>query len=515
MRIESVGIRNFRGYEKETKIYFSDLTVLVGKNDIGKSTILEALDIFLNDGNNIAKIDKSDINANMLKSGDDVTEISVCFSDLPRSIVLDSTVTTTLSDEYMLNHNGCLEVIKRYRNGGKASVFICAEHPTNSNCSDLLLKKNSELKKIISDNNIECSNLRVNAIMRKSIWKHYEDQLNIQNVEIDASKEDAKRIWDKISLLMPTYSLFQSDRKNDDSDNEIQDPLKEAVKQIVNSNSLQRILLSVSAEVENKLKEVANRTLNKLREMDPSVADSLNPSIPTADKLKWADVFKSVSISGDDNIPINKRGSGVKRLILLNFFRAEAERKMEESDSTVVVYAIEEPETSQHPNSQRLLINALKELSAAKNTQVILTTHSPIIVKELDFCNLRIIYDDGSKKNVLPIEPAVLQYPSLNEVNYIAYDEATEEYHNELYGFLELRGWYCNYKDGRPKRKYKRINKDGSTKIQELDLTEYIRHQIHHPENKENKHFTNEELRRSIDDMREYIRRHIEEEPGS
>ncbi len=64
-----------------------------------------------------------------------------------------------------------------------------------------------------------------------------------------------------------------------------------------------------------------------IREMNPEIANSLNPIIPPSEILKWADVFKNVSITGDENIPINKRGSGVKRLILLNFFRAEAERR--------------------------------------------------------------------------------------------------------------------------------------------------------------------------------------------
>ncbi|MEY8403925.1 AAA family ATPase [Oscillospiraceae bacterium 44-34] len=47
-----------------------------------------------------------------------------------------------------------------------------------------------------------------------------------------------------------------------------------------------------------------------------------------------ADVFKSVSITSDENIPINKRGSGSKRLILLNFFRAEVERRQGEVNAT-------------------------------------------------------------------------------------------------------------------------------------------------------------------------------------
>lgn len=45
-----------------------------------------------------------------------------------------------------------------------------------------------------------------------------------------------------------------------------------------------------------------------------------------------------------------------------------------------------------------------------------------------------------------------------------------------------------------------------------LDLTEYVRHQIHHPENHNNTHFTQEELKQSIDDMRTYIRNRAETE---
>ena len=61
MRITSLTLRNFRRYRNETTITFDDLTVLVGKNDVGKSTILEALDIFFNDGTGCIKIDKDDV----------------------------------------------------------------------------------------------------------------------------------------------------------------------------------------------------------------------------------------------------------------------------------------------------------------------------------------------------------------------------------------------------------------------------------------------------------------------
>ena len=511
MKIESVKIKNFRSYKEETVVHFDNLTVLVGRNDIGKSTILEALDIFFHDGNGIIKMDKTDVNIQSSREGDNEIVISICFSELPGSVIIDSTVQTTLADEYMLNADGLLEVVKRYKNGGRVSVSIRARHPANPDCRDLLLKKSADLRRIIADKGIACENQTINAVMRRAIWTHYADALDLQEMEIDVTKEDAKKVWDNLSAYMPVYSLFQSDRKNSDGDSEIQDPLKEAVKQIMNDEGLQQTLASVAEIVERKLKEVSNRTLEKLREMDPDVANSLNPVIPTADRLKWGDVFKAVSISGDENIPINKRGSGVKRLVLLNFFRAEAERRAGEGDSTGIIYAIEEPETSQHSNNQRVLVKALKELARAANTQILLTTHSPVIVKALDFKNLRLICGDGNGKYILSVEPAVLHYPSLNEVNYAAYGEATEEYHNELYGFLEFQQWLKDYKDGRPKRPYLYV-KDGKTKTWNLDTTDYVRHQIHHPENHSNPHFTQEELRQSIEDMRSYIRKRAEAE---
>ena len=156
--------------------------------------------------------------------------------------------------------------------------------------------------------------------MRKAIWNNYKNDLQLNEIEIDVAKEDAKRIWDKLVLLLPVYTLFQSDRKNTDSDSEVQDPLKEAVKEILSNGSLQEKLTEVAEEVRQKLQEVSDRTLAKLREMDEQLADSLKPVIPDVSLLKWPDVFKNVSIAGDSDIPINKRGSGVKRLIFTKLF---------------------------------------------------------------------------------------------------------------------------------------------------------------------------------------------------
>jgi AAA15 family ATPase/GTPase len=330
--------------------------------------------------------------------------------------------------------------------------------------------------------------------------------LELNEIEIDVTKGDTKSIWDKLQTYLPLYSLFQSDRKNSDGDNEVQDPLKEAVKQILNDAALKAKFDEIATEVKTKLQDVASRTLAKIREMNPEIASSLNPVIPATDSLKWTDVFKSVSIAGDENIPINKRGSGVKRLILLNFFRAEAERRKLAENIPSIIYAIEEPETSQHTDHQKKLIKAFLDLSNTPNTQVIITTHSATLVKELEFQHLRLVKSVSSIKTIEKVLPNSLPYPSLNEVNFLAFSEVTEEYHNELYGFIELEGEMTNYRNGKPTMPYNKLKKDGVTIINEnVVLTDYIRHQIHHPENTNNTRYTFQHLKDSVELMRNFI----------
>ena len=256
MRIHSVKLKNFRGYHEETQINFNDLTVIVGKNDIGKSTILEALDIFFNDGKGCIKPDNEDLNFDARSRGEDTFSISVEFSDLPKEIVIDSDAHTTLESEYLLNIDTRLEIKKIYSENGKLkATYIVAEHPSNENCSDLLTSKITDLRKILQIFNIECDNKATSNIIRKSIWTYFSKNLKLKTCDIPVDKEDAKKIWSGIYKILPTFVLFQSDRQNKDGDAEVQDPLKEATKRILKNEELQKELEDISEKVRAELKK--------------------------------------------------------------------------------------------------------------------------------------------------------------------------------------------------------------------------------------------------------------------
>ena len=91
MKLKQVRIQNFRCYEDIT-IEFDALTTIIGKNDIGKSTILEALEIFFN--NETVKIDSSDVN---IHSGENKTVTITCdFIDLPNNFYFRVKVSSTI-----------------------------------------------------------------------------------------------------------------------------------------------------------------------------------------------------------------------------------------------------------------------------------------------------------------------------------------------------------------------------------------------------------------------------------
>lgn len=382
MILRAVILENFRGYSQRTRIEIGDLTAFVGKNDAGKSTILEALDIFFNDG----KPERGD--ACVYGAGTNIV-IGCAFSNLPEEIILDETVPTSLDAEYLLNEKGELEILKTWDVSGKTpkeSILAVALHPTNADAADLLMLKNADLKSRVKKLAINdpAVNLNVNASMRLAIREACKP-LTLERKELPLDKEDAKRIWDHLKPQLPMYALFRSDRPSQDGDEEVQNPLKFAVTQAL--RELETDLKDIEEKVKKKAEDVARRTLEKLKEMDSHLAGELKPFFRT--DPKW-DVFK-FGLAGDNGIPINKRGSGVRRLILLNFFRAEAERHRAEKGALNVIYAIEEPETSQHPHNQRLLVQALKELTADGNTQVLVTSHTPSLAGLLPSESLRYV----------------------------------------------------------------------------------------------------------------------------
>lgn len=393
MKFKKLRLRNFRCYRDEISIDFENITVLIGKNDSGKSTIMDALDIFLNDKNP----DKDDA----CKHGEPKDLTIICeFEKIPTEVIIDDTNPTKLKEEFLINPAGRLEIHKNYsghtQNPKCTNISAYALHPVNDGLIDILQLKNADLKKRAKELDVDLQyvNIKANAPIRAAIRSKFPD-IKLKPILIPLNEENAKSVWDGLKNYIPAFALFKSDRASTDQDPEAQDPLNAAIKEAIKAK--EEDLRKISKYVEEEVKKIAKATVDKIREMDPNLASELNPEFKPQ---KWESLFKA-SITGDEGIPINKRGSGVKRLILLNFFRAKADQELKISGKNTIIYCIEEPETSQHPNNQRMLIAAFNELSI--NSQVVLSTHTPMLVRSLPDISLRYIQVSNDKKREILI----------------------------------------------------------------------------------------------------------------
>lgn len=404
MRIKKLILENFRGFYGRNEIEFDDFTVLIGKNDQGKSSMLEAIDIFINEGKGIAKIDSNDLNIKAKDEGKEEFIIGIVFRDLPNEIIIDATNKTTLKDEYLLNNNGDLEIYKIFKNGKlqDKETYIRAHHPVDDDfIKDLLKKKIKDLQDFVNKNKIQCEDNRVSAKLRKSIREYYKKKgkFNFDNIDIKVNEEGLKDIWSKLITYMPVYSLFHSDRTNTEQDSEIQDPLKTRIEAIFKREHIQKKLNDIANEIDKELKEVANNTIKKYQDITGK-HDSIIPNIPEVASLKWKDVYKNIGYNSGDGIPLNKRGSGIRRLMLVSSFLAELELKNQ--DNNHIIYAIEEPETSLHPDFQKILIDSLIKLSKNAKYQVFISTHSPALIRLFETSSIRYIEREGMGSKIYP-----------------------------------------------------------------------------------------------------------------
>lgn len=391
MKLILLKVKDFRAYEGENIVEIDKrFTSFIGKNDIGKSTFFDALNIFF--GN--SKPDLSDLCVNSL---DKSIELTCIFSDLPDVLEIDSGAETNLKDEYLLNENSYLEIKKVYKCTDKSintspEVYIVANYPDQSLVESLHKLNQKELKQLGESKGISVPDARMNHFWRKAIWQSIEGlTCEVTDLKIDEFETKAKKIYSKIEEKLPLFFVFKSDREMTDSDAEAKDPMQLAVAEA------QKMYESEIQEIQRKIQmlvdEVANLALKKLHEVDPQLAGKLNPVLKS--KPSWKFDYR---IEDDQGIALNKRGSGTRRLVLFNFFRAQAEKKSLESNKGIL-YAIEEPETSQHPDNQRLIMEALTGL-ADNDYQIMITTHSAELLREIKtkYLNgIRFIQSDSYK----------------------------------------------------------------------------------------------------------------------
>ena len=399
MKLDQVIIEGFRSYSARTDIKISQFTAFIGKNDVGKTSILAALDAFFND-----IIDSQDFT---IKNNNTVT-IGCVFSEIPEKISLHEKDNIIPEDDKILNSEGNLEIYKKWtlRNDRVylSSVYIRTYAPSKKEIRNLLQKSKEDLNEIIRDNGIMIKSKKTQEI-RRMIYKYFEKKDNVSK-DLDVSIHSLTggyRISPELRMLyralsrryFPLYTLFKAEQFREKEGTAISSALEISLK--LGLREFDEELSEIYSKVVERVSERTKHALDRIKKDYPNVPLNISPSYNLPD---WSKAFSLNELQSDDDVPLEKRGSGLRRIVMLVFFQEEAnrERRNRTSDEyqAPVIYAVEEPEISQHPSFQRDIVSALKDLSDSGD-QVIITTHAPDLMQLLSEDSIRFVYNASNR----------------------------------------------------------------------------------------------------------------------
>ncbi len=392
IKLEKISIAGFKGFSEKETIPLRNFNVIVGKNDAGKSTILKALDLFFNNRPFLPEY----LNNNT----EQFSQIDLYFSPNHTEIIIDEVGKTTFEQEGLINQDGLIKLSKIWdgKKSGKInpSYLIKRKHYKEL---DFFTLSEKQLIKLCKDNSLEAepglmTNPQTgeehnNAEKRERLKELYlENNFQFDYIEDKLPTSGTSRLKKTEQALkrcLPQYEYFLADSSLSESDASIQKYFKDMAFRVIKD------------EVDTE--ELETIVSQQLQEVLYSITTKINSVVPENEKVEakvgfdWSKLITTTFESDDDDgsMPLSSRGDGFRRITMMAYFEHLAE---EQSNHQNIIFAFEEPETFLHPSAQE---NLFEKLSAISNIgyQVVLTTHSPVLVSQTRLSDLLHIYKDG------------------------------------------------------------------------------------------------------------------------
>ncbi len=450
MQLYSLLIEGFRKHLK-TRVVFSDSTFLIGENNVGKSSVLFALDYLLGASSAIPL----DEFYTLEESGErkiavDKIVFTAEFRNIPkeanswrgfkgRLLRYDSEKKDTLDTGLKFIYR------KTYPKVGKVKIETL-ENPK-------VLKKEFENCKCIQD--FLDAGLSEEEFTDDIKKIDYDKKLTAkERVLFDAIEDifdidDSQECWienpggipQNVLSKLPKYLLIPAQ----DSEGEISGT----------SGTLQKTLNELFNEVREKSEnyKLAQEYLNKLaKELDPSDdSTEISKMIKELNGI-ISDVFPHTGISAMANLsdadkvikpafdiqmnsnvstPSNLQGTGLIRSTVFALLRYKALRdnRRDTAQDRQLIIGFEEPEIYLHPNAISKMRDTIYGLAETGNNQIVCTTHSPYMI-------------DLNKKPKQTLNSLSLITQKLNESNALTVESVPFNITKE---FLELQEDEKNY----------------------------------------------------------------------
>ena len=355
--IKSLTVKNLWSKYSFDISFYERVTVLIGKNGSGKSTILNILNYLLSDAKNGQRIKYDFDELDLLfsnKSGIKISQNKIDFNKEIDNLLLSEEKLNQLFEKIQKKIK---EDIKRNKNMSKHSLKSLQKENN----------LNKDTTEAINENFVYLSTFDMEIKEREVVQKNYskpyikteldsllDELINKFKLYQLKLKDKAELIQIEFDLILEKYAL-KSDEKS----------LKDLKKQLVQKNN--RI---------NEIYKEKDLFINKLNELFLSSKKSIKLDENNSILFYFNDNDK-------DTLSPFKLSSGEKQMLIIMLTVV-----LMENNHTILL--MDEPEISLHVEWQQKFIDTLLELN--DNLQLIIATHSPAMVSK------------GYRNNIIKLE---------------------------------------------------------------------------------------------------------------
>lgn len=350
MKLSDFSVVNYRSITTARKIKTNNMTVLVGKNNEGKSNILRALTLAMD----IMKIYSKDPRSLQIAVRPYLKNHYSWEKDYPISLQeKNPNGWSSIDLNFELDEQDILAI--RSMTGIRLSGCIPVRVSTNGAAAKIDIPKRGTAAFADADN-------------KKKIIEYVCFKIDFNFIPAVRTEYDALRVVD--SLIEKSLETLDTNPDYINAMNKIEE--------------LQQGILD----------GISNQIIEPLQEFLPTVR---NVQIHIQNERRRIAMRRNTEIIIDDGTPtpIQQKGDGIKSLTALAILNIPARV------DRVSVVAIEEPESHLHPESARQLYDTIMLLS--QTHQIVLTTHSPLFVNRTNLKE-NIIVNDGKATPVKKIK---------------------------------------------------------------------------------------------------------------
>lgn len=340
-RLTKLRVKNFRCIgTKGVEIELDDIVVLVGPNNVGKSSLLRAYEVAMSEGSNSSKL---------------------MIDDFPNKIVDDNNLPQIELQTIVYDERVGKKWIKQVDSG-----WLVKERWTWEKEGVVPKRQGWNVDEGAWDESFPFGPANIANLRRPD--PHSVRAFDTPETQTNAIKTILLTgIQEKIKSLQATDSSHQNDYQQ----------LLQKVSQIQS-----RIVDESKEQIMN-----ANTELSKLiSEVFPNYEVNFDAKVSEEIDLKMLspDANLKMGPKGGFQSSIEKQGSGARRTLLWTALKyvSEINQKVREDGkpSRPHLLLLDEPEICLHPNAIREACNVLYNLPRNGNWQVMITTHSPVFI---------------------------------------------------------------------------------------------------------------------------------------